>query len=319
MYSKYGLSIRSYHIPKFTRIFFVCCTFYAATSLHVLSQNAVTAKSFEDFEIPIHVGDLVSITIEEDRDANYHGDVDASGYVHIPFFGETKIVGYTESQCAAILKQRLEKGLYQTVTVAVRVVKRAPGVAYLYGAVKNPGPVKLPGLGHMTVLQAISYVKGITAWASPDKCTVTRYNPGTGIREKIPVDLIAAFREIGGPDDVKLIADDVVFVPSANAEISQVLSNEPYEIIVVGQVNSPGIINFAPGELRTFMRAMFKAGNFTRFAKKKAVRLIRYGEDDSREVKVVDAGKIIDEGFLEYDFELLPGDMIIVDEKLINF
>ena len=293
----------------------------AALLMALVPAVVATQEEVNEIEIPIRVGDLINVTVIEDPELFYHGEVDASGYIRLPYLGEHKVIGVTESECAGRIKELLEKTMYNTATVSVRIIKRAPGIVYVYGAVKAPGPVSLPELGHMTILQAISHVDGVTAWASPKETTVTRQNPITQKREKIQVNLISAFREIGGPDDVQLLADDVIFVPAANVELSQVLSNEPYEVIVVGQVNTPGIISFAPGELRTFMRAIFKAGNFTRFAKKKAVRLIRYGNDveKEREVRSIDAGRIIDEGFLEDDFELLPGDMIIVDEKRINF
>ena len=292
-----------------------CSTFLLFGILVAFGDNPA------ETEIPIRVGDLVNVTMTEDPEMLYHGEVDASGYIRLPYLGELKVVGTTESECARILKGRLEENMYRTATVAVRIIKRAPGVIYVYGAVKAPGPVALPELGNMTILQAISHVQGVTSWASPSETTVTRLNPITQKREKIEVDLIAAFREIGGSQDIQLLADDVIFVRAANVELSQVLSNEPYEVTVVGQVNNPGIVSFAPGELRTFMRAIFKAGNFTRFAKTKSVRLVRYAEDNEnkREVKTVDASRIIDEGYLEDDFELIPGDMIIVDEKRINF
>ena len=302
-----------------------CCfiRYLTASMLGLILTAAFGVVSAEvvEVEIPIRVGDLISVTVVEDPELFYHGEVDASGYIRLPYLGEYKVIGLTERECASRIKELLEEDMYNRATVAVRIIKRAPGIVYVYGAVKSPGPVSLPELGHMTILQAISHVDGVTAWASPKEATVNRQNPITQKREKIQVNLISAFREIGGPDDVQLLADDVIFVPAANVELSQVLSNEPYEIIVVGQVSTPGIVSFAPGELRTFMRAIFKAGNFTRFAKKKAVRLIRYGTDteNDREVRTINAARIIDEGFLEDDFELLPGDMIIVDEKRINF
>jgi protein involved in polysaccharide export with SLBB domain len=286
----------------------------------VLGLKGADDDNFIPHEIPIRPGDLISISMLEDIDVVFNGVVDASGFISLVYLGEVKIIGLRESDCASYLQRLLEKDFYQKATVTVRVIKRAPGVIYIYGAVKEPGAVPLPELGQLTILQAISSVKGITSWASPEICQITRQNPISGEREKFTVNLIAAFREIGGVDDIPLIASDVVFVPSANAELSQVLSNEPYEVIVVGQVNDPGIVSFAPGELRSFMRALFKAGNFTNFAKKKAVRVIRYSKDNkNREVMVVDAEKMIDQGYLELDFELIPGDMIIVDEKLINF
>lgn len=270
-------------------------------------------------QVPIQIGDVIHVDMEEDPEVMFHGPVEESGFIRLPFLREFRVVGKTEGACAQALKDALEAELYQRATLNVRIVRRAAGVVYVYGAVKEPGAVALPELGEMTVLQALAKVKGVTAWAAPDVCQVTRFDPANGEREKIRVNLIDAFKDIGGEADIKLRANDVVFVSAKSAEITQILSNEPYEIIVVGQVNAPGIMVFAPGELRTFMRAIFKAGNFTRFAKKKAVRLIRYGRDGKREVREVNAARMIDDGFLEEDFELQAGDMIIVDEKMINF
>jgi protein involved in polysaccharide export with SLBB domain len=88
---------------------------------------------------------------------------------------------------------------------------------------------------------------------------------------------------------------------------------------MAGEVGSPGIIRFGPGELRTLMRAIFKAGGFTQFAKKDAIRIIRYERDQSRSELVVDAEEIMDKGYLHKDIELQPGDMLIVPQKRVNF
>ncbi len=273
----------------------------------------------QESEIPIREGDQISVAMVEDPDIIYQGVVNISGYIQLPYIQDFKVVGLTPSKCADALSKTLTKDLYQKATIKIHVVKRAPGVVYVYGAVKQPGPVSLPDLGHLSVLQAISRVGGTSAWASPKECKVSRNNLITGKRERMPIDLVSALENIGGTEDLNLVADDVIFVPATNTELAQFLSHEPFEVIIVGQVNQPGITMFVPGEQRTFMRAIFKAGNFTRFAKKKAVRIINYSQNNEREVKTVNAERIIDEGFLEDDFELQAGDMIIVDEKLINF
>ena len=76
---------------------------------------------------------------------------------------------------------------------------------------------------------------------------------------------------------------------------------------------------FAPGEERTLMRALFKAGGVTKFAKDKAVKLIRYLKDGERDVQMIDAQAIIEEGHLDQDIDLQAGDMLIVPQKMINF
>jgi polysaccharide export outer membrane protein len=108
-------------------------------------------------------------------------------------------------------------------------------------------------------------------------------------------------------------------VPGIDGSTQQVMTTDESEVIVVGEVNAPGIILFAPGEQRTVMRAIFKSGGFTKFAKSKEVRLIRYGKDGSRSEQTINVSAVIDDGFLDQDVDLLPGDMLIVPQKMLNF
>ncbi len=193
-----------------------------------------------------------------------------------------------------------------------------PGTIYVYGAVRSPGAVSVPVATRLTILQAVSKAGGISSWADPKNVVVTRRDSASKERTRIPVDLDAAFQDIGGEADIEMRNGDVIYVPGANAQTNQVLSSEPCEVIVVGEVNSPGIILFAPGETRTLMRAIFKAGNFSKFAKSKAVRLVRYRQGE-RVVETINVEEVMDQGFLDKDVDLEPGDMIIVDQKIFSF
>ncbi len=89
-------------------------------------------------------------------------------------------------------------------------------------------------------------------------------------------------------------------------------------MIIVGQINAPGIQLFAPGEDATLMRAIFKAGGMTQFAQGNEVKLIRY-RDNERTTQVVNINRVIEKGYLEEDVDLYSGDMIIIPQKFINF
>ena len=166
----------------------------------------------------------------------------------------------------------------------------------------------LPEIGEMTILQLLSEVHGVTTWAEPEKSFVLRDH------KKIAVDIKKAFQEIDGNENIVLKNNDTVVVASITG-FDSILSNESVEVIVAGQVRQPGIVEFAPGEQRNFIRAIFKAGNFTKFAKKSKVRVFRYNKDGSREKIVINAEEIIDDGKLDEDIKLESGDMIIVDER----
>ncbi len=259
--------------------------------------------------------------MEEDPEVTYTGKISASGTIPIPYLGEFPVAGLTCRQVEERLGKALCQDLYQKATIHCILTATAPGKVYVYGAVKEPGIVSFPETGRLTMLQLLSMVGGLTSWAAPEDTYVLRRKRNTTDKtpQKIQVNLKKLLSTMNPSADFDLHPDDAVFVPGMNGNTEQVMSSDACEIIVVGQVNQPGIVTFAPGEERTLMRAIFKAGGFTKFAKKSAVRLIRYEKNGKRDEKKVNASAIIDEGYLDKDVTLLPGDMLIIPQKLINF
>jgi len=293
----------------------------ASTESALPPASASVSSKVEQPEKRLTPGDEVRIYMQEDPDVTYAGTISASGTVPIPFLGEFRIAGLTCKQAADALSKALCVDLYQRATVSVILTATAPGKVYVYGAVKKPGTVTFPETGRMTILQLLSAVDGLTSWASPEDAYILRrsLNKPNSAPQRIPVNLKEVLTSESPDADVELQPDDVVFVPGLNGNAAQVMTADGCEVIVVGEVNQPGIVVFAPGEQRTLMRAIFKAGGFTRFAKDKAVRLIRYEKGGKRTEIKVNAYEIIEEGYLDKDVALEPGDMLIVPQKLINF
>ncbi len=276
-------------------------------------------------EVPALVfgaGDMVRVSMAEDAEVTFEGQVSTVGTVPLPYLREFRIAGLTREAAEIALSEALCKDLYQKATISVALITKAPkplGKVYAYGAIKSPGAIELPAQGEMSVMQLVSEMGGLTSWAAPAKAYIMRQKEGAETAERIPVDLMAVFSDSAVTARVPIRNGDVFFVPGQDGAPSQVMSNDDCQIIIVGEVNAPGMIRFAPGEQRTLMRAIFKASGFSKFAKNKAIRLIRYGSDGSRTEETVDASVIIDDGFLDKDVVLLPGDMIIVPQKLVNF
>ena len=265
----------------------------------------------------IKAGDTIKVTLKEDDDVSFEGEIGSEGVIQVPYLGPFTIAGRTADAAEEALAQALKKDLYVEATVTVTILKKAPAFIYIYGAVKAPGKVALPGDRPMTLMQALAEVKGLSAWAAPEKAYLLRYHKKSGERNKLEVDLKKAFNDLQSKTNTVMQARDVVVVPSATGN-NAVMSVDGTEVILTGQVKQPGLVRFAPGEQRTLIRALFKAGGFTRFAKRDRVKLIRY-QDNKRKVTLVNAERIIDDGHLDEDVKLQPGDMIVVDEKRINF
>lgn len=270
---------------------------------------------------PISPGDEVRVTMLEDPKVHFEGTVSVSGTVPIPFLGEFRIVGMTEAEASEALEAELTHRLYQYATVSVSLLARGPGQVYIYGAVRNPGGVPLPRYSNLTILRLVLASGGLTGWAAPEETFIMRYGTAGGQVERINVNMSEIFATAlpNSERDVVLRDGDIVCVPGLNGELFQFMSAEDREVIVVGEVGRPGIIHFGPGELRTVMRAIFKAGGFREFARRDAVRIIRYERDQSRAELIVNAAEIMEKGYLHKDIEVHPGDMLIVPQRRVNF
>ena len=268
----------------------------------------------------ISAGDVVRLRLLEDPRVSYEGQVSASGTVLIPYYGEFSLAGMTEAEAAEALEEELTKELYQEATVSATLISRGPGRVYVYGAVQQPGAVPLPKYERLTILRLILLSNGLTSWAAPEQTFVLRRKSDEEV-QRISIDLSELFVTTipHSKTDITLRDGDIVVIPGVNGELYQFMTSQDREVLLVGEVRSPGMVYFGAGELRTVMRAIFKAGGFTEFARKTAVKIIRYERDQSRSELVVDAAEIMEKGYLHKDVELQPGDMLIVPAKHVNF
>lgn len=261
-------------------------------------------------------GDTISVTMLEDEEIRFDGEISISGLIPLKHIGNILIAGKSADDAEKFIKNEFEEKFYQEATISLSVIKRAAGHIYVYGSVKQPGKIELPPVGDMDIIQAITEAGGPTPYSKPSETKVYRKGGINEERRVMHVDLDQAFKDLTGEGNISLIDNDVVVVPSMTGK-NTIFSNDETEVIVTGQVEHPGLVAFQPGEQCTFIRAIFKAGSFTRFAHKRKVKLIQYN-DGNREVSEIDAERMIEEGFLDDDIDLSPGDMIIVPEKMFN-
>lgn len=98
----------------------------------------------------------------------------------------------------------------------------------------------------------------------------------------------------------------------------QVMSRGRY--YVNGQVGRPGPYELPMDEVLTVSKAIMRAGGFNQYASKKKVRLLR--KETARteaQTFILDLVEIMEKGRTSGDMELLPEDIIYVDEKFFNF
>jgi polysaccharide biosynthesis/export protein len=88
-------------------------------------------------------------------------------------------------------------------------------LVYIVGAVHRPGGFVLNERESMTALQAVSMAEGIEKTSAPQRAKIIR-SGSTSERQEIPVDLSKILA--GQSDDVPLIANDILVVPTSGAK-----------------------------------------------------------------------------------------------------
>ena len=83
---------------------------------------------------------------------------------------------------------------------------------------------------------------------------------------------------------------------------------------ILGEVNSPGIFEMT-GQF-TVLDAILKAGGFTEFAAPNRAKVIR-GEGANQEIFQIRAGDLIADGDVRKNFNLEPGDILLVPESYL--
>ena len=89
------------------------------------------------------------------------------------------------------------------------VVAPLADAVYVHGEVKTPGPVK--STGDLTVLRAIAQVGGVTPLAATSRVEILRAEGEK--KERIKVDLDKMMKAPDDNPDMRLKANDIIFVP----------------------------------------------------------------------------------------------------------
>jgi polysaccharide export outer membrane protein len=90
-------------------------------------------------------------------------------------------------------------------------------------------------------------------------------------------------------------------------------------IYLVGAVRSPGPLEMPRDDVLTVSKAILRLGGLTDFADGKNVRVTRKTESGTNEVFTVNVSAVLDQGKLDQDQPVEPGDLIFVPEKTFNF
>ena len=87
---------------------------------------------------------------------------------------------------------------------------------------------------------------------------------------------------------------------------------------VYGQVMRQGKYELPSDEDITISQAILRAGGFAQFANPKKVKLVRKTPEGNKTI-YIDLERVMQKGSMEYDIYIRENDVLIVDEKKVNF
>jgi polysaccharide export outer membrane protein len=170
-----------------------------------------------DDKYKLRIGDKVSFQILEDRDDAPKGLVLAdSGELDVPYLGRIAAADKTCKQLAAEIKAQLEKDYYYraSVVLALDAANRVLGRVYVWGQVRNQGPIELELNENLTAGKAILRAGGFGDFASKRRVKVIRPGLKGAARQTFELNMVEILENGQTERDIPLEPDDSVIVGS---------------------------------------------------------------------------------------------------------
>jgi protein involved in polysaccharide export with SLBB domain len=158
-------------------------------------------------------GDRVSFQIVEDRTNALPLLIAESSELDVPYIGRVSVAGKTCRQAADDIRALLEKDYYYkaTVIIGLDALTKVLGKVYVFGPVRNPGPVEIPANENFTAGKAILRVGGFGDFANRRKVQIVRHTD-TG-NKTIVVNMENVLEKGKTEEDITLEPEDFIIVP----------------------------------------------------------------------------------------------------------
>ena len=215
--------------------------------------------------------DLLQIGVYEVPELNVRLRVSDDGTISLPFIGEVKVQGYSQTQLAAELKRLLEASYVERATVTVELAEVKSRPISILGAVTRPGDLGFAS--QWTLLEALAAVGGL-AEGHGNAISVLR-RAANGLTDQITLNA----------DDLLVRADPDVNIPLYSGDLVTVERMVPANVYFLGEVATPGALQFRSGERLTLLSAIARAGGLTDRASPKIVIRRSDGRGGNREIE----------------------------------
>jgi polysaccharide export outer membrane protein len=176
--------------------------------------NATSAYVLDDKHI-LEPGDIISFQIIEDHDPAIQMVVTDSRELDAPYIGRISVADKTCKQLAKELKGLLEKEYYYqaTVIIGLDLVNKVRGKVYVWGQVRNQGPVDLLFDQKLTAGKAILMAGGFGDFANKKTVKIIRgASAGSESRQSFEVNMVDVLENNKTDQDIVLEPEDFIIV-----------------------------------------------------------------------------------------------------------
>jgi polysaccharide biosynthesis/export protein len=209
--------------------------------------------------------DLVEIKVLEVPDLNVERRVNDAGAISLPLLGELSVQGLTAAEVADRLEAVLTAKYVNRANVSVVIKEFANKPVSIVGAVMRPGSLTIAG--RWDLLQAISAAGGLAAGAGRKIYVLRRAE--NGLTERLEIDADDLFVRSSPKWNIPIFPSDVVNVPSRTT----------VRIFCLGEVKSPGALEFDSDDRISLLSVIAKGGGLTDRAARGSIRIKRRGPD----------------------------------------
>jgi len=241
--------------------------------------------------------DLLEIRVFEIPEFNLERRVSNSGSIDLPLLGEVPVSGLTSSEVNSRVEALLMKYVNRA-SVSVVVKEYANSPVSVVGAVQKPGPLNISGNWYL--LQAISAAGGLTQQAGRKIYVLRRAANGLSDRLEIKVDDL--LRGASSSWNIPIFPSDIVNIPPRT----------PVKIFCLGEVKTPGALEFDSDDRISLLSVIAKAGGLTDRASR-SIRIKHKGADGRDVETVVNFRRIV--SGKDADPVLYPDDVVVIKES----
>jgi polysaccharide export outer membrane protein len=259
---------------------------------------------------------ILRVSVKEDSSLRGNYKVESDGSIKFGYAGVMFLDNLTVTQAEGQIKKSLEAKYLRSATVNVEIIEASYDKIKVSGSVASPGIQKIGPGDRISLHTALLRAGGVELPARRAEVRVIRGGLGNPMSLSELGEQFSLVDETGEPrvPEVMLTNLDQVYVIERQAGG---VKGGAKRILMLGETNRRGYIQFASGEPATMMHLMFKVGGFPRYANSKKIQVVRKDDDGNKHRFIVNAEKPLKDGDPEDDFVLQDGDIVIVPPRTL--